>query len=271
MANLNLWSDAWIPVAMVEGGLSAVSMADAVSRQDIADVVLPPVARMAVLRLLVAAYSSPPEDDDGFWLYGEPGFLQCLGLPHSPRPAHDILNMVDSANAALSPSTDPQPCDDATIAVALVTAFFCDRPGLKTRGPGLPVSGSRPLCMGQIVAMPWHGDTLHDLLDMNAVVSDWVPWWERPVVYDEPDTGDLLQAILWPWRRLAASPQGIVVAGGRSAPQQEDLWATGRASLRHLNGLGDDAPAFPADITVTILSQATPLACWNQRTKPTEA
>jgi hypothetical protein len=267
MANFNLWTDPWIPV-LQDGGTRKLSLEGALRQSTgLQDIVLPPVARMAVIRLLLAAYSSPPVDGSGFWLYGDPGFLQCVGLPDSPRPAASILSMEDGANAALSPDTDPVMGDDATLAIALVTSFFCDRPGLKARGKGLPISGSRPLCLGQIVAMPWYGDSLHDLLEMNAVVSNWVPWWERPVTYDDPETGDTLQYLLWPWRRLSVMPTGIVVAAGRKPPEKmEDPWALGRASLRHLNGLGDDAPSVPSDVTVSILSQATPLACWQIRT-----
>jgi hypothetical protein len=149
---------------------------------------------------------------------------------------------------------------------ALITAYFCDRPGLKAQVKGLPVSGAKPSHMGQLVAWKW-GDTLADFLELNGVAtSSWVPWWKRPINYGETldtDNPDLVQYLLWPWRRLQAFPGGIVVAAGVKCTVA-DPWAIGRASLRHLSkGLAEFELTGPVRVSGMILNQASPLA-WKE-------
>lgn len=245
---------------MVGGMAATVSLSDALNMaDDIKDVTLSPVPRMAVIRLLLAVKSSPYSVYE-MPLFGGRAFLQCPGLPDAPRTPRAILEMEDDANAALSPRTDPQATSPAAIAQALVTAYFCDRPGLKTRMPGVSISGSRPLCMGMVTAMPC-GDTLGDLLSMNRQQGgDWVPWWHRSIDYWEPFTGDPVQYLLWTWRRLQASPHGITIVAGEPLVGATDPWVIGRASVKTVFNLGDMAPAAQCDITAVALSQASPVA-----------
>lgn len=256
--DFDLWRGAWIPLVTKDGNTVRQGLYEAVTfANDFVDVDLSPVPRMAVIRLMLAVVSSPyPVKQMPLFR----GFLQCPGLPHAPRTPKAILEMEDDANAALSPSTDPQPCKPADLALALVTAYFCDRPGLKTRMQGAAISGSRPLCMGMVTAMPC-GDTLADLLEMNRVDGgDWKPWWCRPIDYDEPFTGDPVQYILWPWRRLSVSLHGITIVAGVPLVNATDPWVIGRASVKTVFDLGDMAPEAQCDITAVALSQASPIA-----------
>jgi hypothetical protein len=261
MEYFDLWVDPWIPVVMAGGRIvSRLSVREVVGMaDDIEDIDLSPVPRMAVLRLLLAVVSSPYSVYE-MPLFGDRAFLQSPGLPHAPRSPRAILQMEDDANAALSPNTDPQPCTAADLAQALVTAYFCDRPGLKTRMPGVSISGSRPLCMGMVTAMPC-GDTLGDLLKLNRVQGGrWEPWWHRSINYYEPFTGDPVQQLLWPWRRLSVSPEGITIVAGEPLTGATDPWVIGRASIKTVLDLGDMAPSARCDITAVALSQASPIA-----------
>jgi hypothetical protein len=232
------------------------------------------LTRQAFLRLLLAMASvtmenQPLPGDMPLWgCPGWPGFLQVTGLPEaSTRSPQAIMDLMDGSGPALVPRNFlDRRVSEADLIKALVTAYFCDRPGLKAQVKGLPISGPKPSHMGQLVAWKW-GDTLADFLELNAVpVSSWVPWWKRPIDYGETldaDNPDLVQYLLWPWRRLQAFNGGIVVAAGVKCTLT-DPWAIGRASLRHLSkGLGEFELAGPARVSGMILNQASPLA-WKE-------
>ena len=229
------------------------------------------LTRQAILRLLLAMASvtmenQPLPGDMPLWGYEDrPGFLQVTGLPESStRSPQAIMTLMDGSGPALVPRNFlATRVNEGDLIKALITAYFCDRPGLKAQVKGLPISGAKPSHMGQLVAWKW-GDNLADFLELNGVpTSSWVPWWKRPIDYGEvldSDNPDLVQYLMWPWRRLQAFNGGIVVAVGVKCTLA-DPWAIGRASLRHLRGL-DDAirPAGPARVAGLALNQASPVA-----------
>lgn len=232
--------------------------------RDVHDIAEPPLTRLAILRLLIAVESWHGIClEEGFNLYGSPGFLQVEGMPESAaRSPRSIISIEDGNGPALNPLPRSEVIDDAAIARALVTAFFCDRGGLKSRLPGVPISGQRPLLMGQLIAHH-KGSDLADLVNRNVVEwGEFKPWWCRPVTFDEPFTGSMGQYLLWPWRRLQAfSGRGVAIAAGQKLTGMDtDPWAWGRASLKHLNGI--ENPAYDADLTGLVLVQASAIACW---------
>jgi hypothetical protein len=238
------------------------------------DISEPHLTRQAILRLLLAMASvtmknQPLPGDMPLWNnWGQPGFLQVTGLPEaSTRSPQAIMNLMDGSGPALVPRNFlDRRVSEADLIKALITAYFCDRPGLKAQVKGLPVSGAKPSHMGQLVAWKW-GDTLADFLELNGVAtSSWVPWWKRPIDYGETldaDNPDLVQYLMWPWRRLQAFPGGIVVAAGVKCTAA-DPWAIARASLRHLSkGLAEFELTGPARVSGMVLNQASPLA-WKE-------
>ena len=247
-----------------------------------------PLTRHAVLRLLLAIGASMDnQPQPGEMLLratdDRPGFLQTTGLPTEGRTPWAILSLQDANNAALSPLSDSRPCTDPDLARALVTAFFCDRGGLKAQVKGLPISGAKPLHMGQLIAWK-QGKNLEDFLNLNAIEgSDWVPWWKRPVDYDEPWDGSTLHYLMWPWRRLQVNQGSVTIAAGvgfkgnvphmrgggsgesgGSGSALSDPWAVGRAGLKHVYGKVklSDLVTEPGDWSVSglMLNQATPVA-----------
>lgn len=260
----NLLTDHWIRAVTASGQPVTVSLEVVLLEgESLADIVEPPMTRLAILRLLLAMNSSQWQGGK-FGLMGEDAFLQVEGLPlDSARTPENILAMQDGGGPALGPVNKAAAITEPDLARALVTAYFCDRGGLKARGPGLPISAAKPLHVGQLVAFK-AANNLGEFLALNAVpASDWAPWWYRPIDYGEAFAGDLVQYLLWPWRRVRVTEQGVVIAAGtKFTGLDNDPWVIGRAALRHLNGLGKDAPEYDADVTALVLSQATPVACW---------
>ena len=278
MTTFDLLTDPW--VATTQGLASLLELsANPASYQDITE---SPLTRHAVLRLLLAIDGASMDNqprpgemrlratDD------RPGFLQTTGLPGEGRSPWAILSLQDANNAALSPLSDPRPCSEPDLARALVTAFFCDRAGLKAQVKGLPISGSKPTHMGQLIAWRW-GNNLEDFLRLNAIqVSDWVPWWKRPVKYDEPWDGSTLHYLMWPWRRLQVNQDTVTIASGASFPDKTvaDPWAVGRAGLKHVYGRVEvetlvedkdkpDGSGWAWAVQGLVLNQATPVAWVN--------
>jgi hypothetical protein len=273
MKKFSILSDDWIPVELVDGSTDVVSLGKAIEASgDIRDIDLPPMTRLATIRLMLATCISTGGDlseldAERFGLYQ--GFLQVSGLPEaSARSPESILNLVGNNNAALNPDGMAPRASDAKTAQALVAVFLCDLGGLKARLKGVPISGQRPAHVGQIVAMPC-GETLKDLLELNVAVAGepkgWVPWWDRPVSFKETVTGDPVQQLLWPWRRIeVVAPGKIVVAAGQKAPAtMEDPWSIGTARMRHYHkgiDLGERVGRF--DVTALVMHQSAPLGCW---------
>lgn len=271
MATFDLLTDPW--VSTTEGVVPLIElMANPGRYQDITE---SPLTRHAVLRLLLAiegvSMGNQPQPGE-MLLRGDgdrAGFLQVAGLPTEGRSPWAILSLQDNNNAALSPVNDPRPCSDADLARALVTAFFCDRGGLKAQVKGLPISGSKPTHMGQLIAWRW-GANLQDFLDLNAIpTSEWVPWWKRPVQYDEPWDGSTLHYLMWPWRRLQVNQATVTVAAGSSFADKTvtDPWAVGRAGLKHVYGrvdlatlAGEPGADWAWAVQGLVLNQATPVA-----------
>lgn len=258
-----LLTQPWVDTVDMNGRFECLSLSELIGRAaDLADIIETPATRLAILRLLLAV--TAVGDVSGNWdIYD--GFLHVTGLPESSaRSARAILDMQDGRGVALSPDTDPDDTSHATTAKALLSAFMCDRGGLKARVPGLPISGVKPMCMGQLIAFR-HGSTLADFLELNAIEpSDWVPWWQRPVDYEEAWGGSMAHYLLWPWRRVQVTRPGqiVVAAGQKFSGLTDDPWSLGRASLRHLNGIECD---YAADVTAIVLNQALPVAAWTTR------
>lgn len=262
--SFSLLTDPWVNVVGLNGQQECMGLGSAISQAErLTDIAEPPMTRLAILRLLLAMQAAG--DLEGNWDIRD-GFLQVDGLPaSSARLAIDVLTMQDGNGVALSPTNDPTPTDDATLAKALITAFMCDRGGLKARAKGLPISAATPLHVGQLIAFR-RGETLADFLELNAIPpSTWVPWWKRPVNYDDPWDGDMVHYLLWPWRRVQVIGAGrlVVAAGVKFSGLESDPWSLGRAGLRHLGGIDAN---YDADITAIVLSQASPVAAWVART-----
>ena len=279
-------SQSFIPVRRVGGAGGSVSIHRLIKHaEQIEDVVLPPVQRLAVLRLLLAVMSKSGGDASknilsvnalGFSpvaaLYGpvvdsarfEPGFLQVVGLPaSSARNCRDVLDMRDENGMALDPTPPPKPAPERD-ALALLTSYFCDRPGLKARVSGLSISGQCPLHMGrttvyrswenlaEFMVLNWipeaHAYLMHRWrrLELVApgqlVIAPGDPWLETD--YRDP----------WVLRKCAPVHQGRAITGAMVADDERAGEAVQRLAI------GD-----AIDTTGVALSQASPLAIWQER------
>jgi hypothetical protein len=254
---MNLFSDPWIPCADSRDR----AIVDLISGSD-AQLSGHPVSRMAIVRLLMAVNAwvlAGGEMNPDWWDLATA--FQMGGLPEaSARSPIEIIDMTDGNGVAWSPLPAPAVTERDT-AIALITAYSCDRGGFKARVEGLPISGQVPLHLGQrfqLVA----GANITEVLANNPVKhdSDYQPPWVAGMIYPEHKIPrDELELLLWPWRRLQITPSGIVIAPG--APIEKttvDPWSIGKASLKHLQ-----EPAVDGFETIAlVLNQAMPVACW---------
>lgn len=256
--NMNLLTDAWIPT---NTGLRSLGCWHGINT-----IATPPMTRLAIVRLMASidAWEARDEgnnlEDYAGWFDLNTAF-QVEGLPaESARTPREIINMIDGNNPALSPEPIKR-WNDAELAQALVTAYFCDRGGLKARLPGLPISAQTPLHIGKRVKLN-RGNSIRDVLDKNKITynSDYEPPWVTGMVYPEHDTPrDDLELFLWPWRRLQIHDQGITIAAGSGINKDAvDPWVIDKASLKHL----DESPNEEYEVIALALHQAKPLACW---------
>lgn len=227
---------------------------------DIHDIEENPIVRLAILRLLLSLHLSPPSTDANFELFGEEAFLQIDDLDADGKPARMITLMEDANNIAWTPENLAADFSYATTAKGLVTAFFCDRGGQKTHYGNLK-SAQLPLYMGKLIRFHWR-KTLADFLSLNSAdigTSSFVPWWERPIEFDEPWDGSLLHYLLWPWRRLKVPRPGyvIVAPGAKFTAEFQEPWVVKTAQIKDFNSTESE---FDADFTGIVLKQATPLA-----------
>jgi hypothetical protein len=215
--------------------------------------------RVATFRLLQAINAMPPTSSDDY--FGLTRFLQVGGLPESGvrSPLH-IINMVDSNSIAFDPS--PSKLTPVDFAQGLVAAYFCDRGGLKSRVPGLPISAQMPLHVGQKIRYE-AGTSLAEMLELNPISSggEFMPPWLHGDLkfpaHNKPR--DLLELILWPWRRLRVFASGITICPGAPIDKTVlDPWSQGKARLKDRH---EDADG---DVTYLVLNQALPLACWRK-------
>ena len=277
MRKFNLALDAWIPTDQGDRSLLDVLNPEL---GPILDINLDVVPRLAVLRLLIAiasyygscdrAFQGLSDASDRFDLYG--GVFQCPGVPESAgRRARDIIEMVDDGNLALDPA-DRETTSDKLTAIALIVAYFCDRPGIKARMAGVGLSGNCPLHMGKITALRW-GRSLRDSIDLNIVPVDagFVPPWLGDLDFSRTiptSPGDFL---LWPWRRVRVIRPGIVgVCAGSPVSKNwtSDPLVVGRASpsrkpldYEAFKDRGDGV----YDMSAIDLNQASPRGAWKYR------
>lgn len=250
---MNLFSDRWIPTD--RGLVSLGNWGQAI------EVAAPPITRLAIVRLLMAIDAWGGELSDYAEWFDLATAFQVDGLPAaSARSARDIINMTDGNGVAWSPLPE-KATTDADLAQALVTAYFCDRGGLKARVEGLPISAQLPPHMGRLVRMK-RGSSIVELIDNNPVKhdSDYQPPWVTGMIYPEHKTPrDELELLLWPWRRLQIHGDGITIAPGAQIDKAvADPWVVEKASLKHLNIAADD----DYEVTALVLNQAMPVACW---------
>lgn len=263
--HLNLYLDSWIPVS----GRS--SLTDLASLQELlengseySDIVSQPMTRIGIIKLLQAMGTSSQIDSDYFDL-GR--FLQVGGLPvASTRHPQHIIDMVDGNSVALSPKTDQVP-SDSVMAQALITAYFCDRGGLKARVPGLPISAQTPLHVGRNIRLR-RGATVEELLKNNPIESKGeykTPWQTPPGKHSQVSIPrhdvprDALEMTMWPWRRVQIIEGGIAIAPG--APMSKavaDPNALAKSKLPDLSLPPDD----DFEVTRLVLNQALAIACW---------
>ena len=143
-----------------------------------------------------------------------------------------------------------------------MTAYFCDRGGLKARVPGLPISAQTPAHVGRNVRLK-RGTTIAELLENNPVESsgEYSPPWvsgalEMPK-HDKPR--DQLELLMWPWRRLQLFPIGITIAPGAPIDKSVvDPWAIDKSKIA--DALNPPDEQF--EVTGFVLNQALPIACW---------
>lgn len=268
-------------IPVIRAGTSAtqmVSLHNLVHHADqIVDIVAPPLTRLALLRWLLLRDAVSPHPPLGMptscRLYGQhmfpdlfdAGALQCSeDLPvASARSSRDILELRDGNNMALDPTPEPAPTPERDV-LALVTAYFCDRPGLKARAAGLPISGQCPLHMGRTtVFRAWNN--LAEFVELNRVDG-------------------MADYLGHRWRRLQFVARGrLVIAAGDqwTDPEFRDPWVLRKSHPSHVGKpvtgemVADEerAGAFvrglkigdAIDITGVALQQASPLAIWTER------
>jgi hypothetical protein len=250
----NLIRDSWIPT---NKGLMPLG-----DWRSINQVIAPPMSRLAIVRLLVAIEAWERQgnqlSDYSDWFDLSRAF-QVTGLPaDSAKSPSAIVLMEDGNGIALRPLPHA-PVTDAELALGLVTAYFCDRGGLKTRVPGLPISAQTPHCVGRRIKLR-RGDNFAALIEANrieysgesiAIWADGQPTSDTPI--------DHLELLLWPWRRLQIHGDGITIAPGLPmAKDVPDPWAIDKAALRHQSEPRD----AEFEITALVMNQATPVACW---------
>ena len=257
MEKFNLYSDPWIPTDRGPYPLKVWHF----SRIE-----CHPVTRLAIVRLMMAidvwehAASENDIGDYQEWFDLATAF-QTPGLPvDSARHPEDIINMADANSVAWSPFPK-KPVTPELLAQALVTAYFCDRGGLKARVPGLPISAQSPLHMGMRVGLK-RGETIRELLDNNPVKYDGKyqpPWVTGLTMPKHSVPQDELELLLWPWRRIQVFETGITIAPGAPIDKSTvDPWVIDKAGLKHL----DVEPNPETEITALVLNQAMPVACW---------
>jgi hypothetical protein len=268
-----------IPVVRVGvPAVQVISLSNLVRHADqIVDIMAPPLTRLALLRWLLLCDAVKPLSPHGMptscRLYGrhmfpdlfDTGALQCSeALPvASARSSRDILELRDGNNMALDPTPEPEPTPEQDI-LALITAYFCDRPGLKARAAGLPISGQCPVHMGRTtVFRAW--DNLAEFVERNRVDG-------------------MADYLGHRWRRLQFVAKGrLVIAAGDEWTDMEfrDPWVLGKSHPNHVGRtitaemVADEkrAGAFvqglkigdAIDTTGIALQQASPLAIWTQR------
>lgn len=255
--SFNLMNDPWIPAT---GRSSVASLRDLLEDGNSYESIdCPPMTRIAIIRLLQALTVF----DGGDVNYFDLGvFLQVGGLPESSaREPQAIIDMSDGNSVAFTPMPLPS-IESELMALALVTAYFCDRGGLKARVPGLPISAQMPAHVGRNIRMK-RGNTIEDLLRKNPIQSnsEYLPPWRSGILeYPRHDTPrDNAELIMWPWRRLQVFSQGITIAPG--APINKtiaDPWSDGKSKLSDLSEQPDDE----FEVTRLVLNQALPIACW---------
>jgi hypothetical protein len=268
---MNLFSDRWIPVTTIEGQ-RIVPFSNLISPAgfEVLSIDCHLVSRMAIIRLAMAwkawadrtqvVGQKPLDLVHRDWFDLATAF-QVGGLPESSaRSAQDIIDMTDGNGVAWSPLPAAL-TTEADLAMALVTAAFCDRGGLKARVEGLPISAQTPLHVGQRVGLK-RGGSIGELLENNPVKyeSDYQPPWVTGMVYPEHKTPrDELELLLWPWRRLQIFGSGITIAPGAPIDKSVvDPWCIEKASLKHLNNPAED----DREVTALVMNQAMPVACW---------
>ncbi len=264
---MNLLTDPWVPVLEQNNRPGEASLLRLLTDGSILDITGQPMTRLAVLRLLMAmkAWRDRGGDDFQEQSFSLSTFLQtalpaeCKGL----RPEL-IIQMSDKNGVAWSP-TPRKPSPPEIFAQAVVTAYFCDRGGLKARVPGLSISGQTPFHVGTQVRMV-SGETVLERLDNNPVdwePDDYQPPWVGGVKFPEGSKPRHdLELLLWPWRRVCITDNGVVVAPGAvMSTEVKDPWVLGKALVRHYR----DKPEEGFEITNLALQQASPLACWISR------
>jgi hypothetical protein len=260
---MNIFSDPWIRTSQPSGE-AVVSLSHLIgdTGYEVIDIIAPPMSRLAIIRLCMAlrAYSSRYGAIDPTW-FDLASALQVSGLSEgSTRQPLDIINMSDGNGVAWSPIPQKD-TTDADRALALVTAYFCDRGGLKARMPGLPISAQCPLHVGMRVSLE-RGDSIGRILDNNPVNYDsaYQPPWVTGMSYpDHKVPQDDMELLLWPWRRIQMFDSGLtIVAGAPIDKTVIDPWVIDKASLKHMT----EPSCETHEITALVLNQASPLACW---------
>lgn len=253
---VNLYSDPWVPVT---GRSSMASLQDLLEEGDrYVSINASPMTRLAIIRLLQALRVCPSKTFEYFDL---DVFLQIGGLPPGGRSPQDIIDMVDGNSVAFSPKDD-RPVSDSVMAQAVLSAYSCDRAGLKARMPGLPIAGQMPAHVGRDVKLK-RGASVAELLDNNPIEAKgeyqppWITGFLEMPKHDVPR--DQLELIMWPWRRVQILDQKIAIAPG--APVQKsvtDPSAGGKSKLFDRSAAAD--PDF--EVTHLVLNKALPIACW---------
>ena len=264
---MNLFLDPWIP-ATTRNGSAIVPLYSLTGEaaHDVSTIDCHPVCRMAILRLLMAIHSWEGREDGNSVMdccdwFDLSNAFQVDGLPQSSaRSAHEIIDMSDGNGVAWSPLPE-RVVTEADLAMALVTAAFCDRGGLKARVAGLPISAQMPLHVGRRVRLV-RGSSIGALVENNPVRydSDYQPPWVTGMVFpSHTEPRDELELLLWPWRRLQIFGDGITIAPGASIDKAVvDPWCIDKASLKHLREAADEVH----EITALVMNQAMPVACW---------
>lgn len=267
---MNLVFDKWIASSC--GTLSLLDLFE----KDAEDISLPPISRVAVLRLclwiLWQAQGSPVKWLKGkaqdFDLMGASRFMQSQDIGEvsgtlSARDAHQIINQIDAGNPALDPNgVFNRMSVEASTAVALVTAYMADRGGIKagsadTKAKGIPLSGSFPAIVNKYVVM-YSGDTILDALNKNFALM----------------TQDVAAAIMFPWRNLWVKQMGKIIVCAGSKSTASDPWAGNRARplFNPESNFGTELTG-DVEISAIVCNQAKPIAHWRRRCTlpPTES
>lgn len=218
------------------------------------------MTRLAIIRLLQSLTVFGGGYDVDYFNLGV--FLQVGGLSESSaRSPQAIIDMSDGNSVAFTPMPLPS-FGPEVMAQALVTAYFCDRGGLKARITGLPISAQMPAHVGRNVRLK-RGSTIGELLRNNPIASNsdyQPPWRSGALEYPKHDTPrDDVELLMWPWRRVQVFCGGITIAPG--APINKaivDPWSDGKSKLSDLSVPPDDE----FEVTRLVLNQALAIACW---------